>query len=99
MRVIVPHHTTKEEARKKIDQKLGELLGQYGHYLSESKTDWNGDRLDFSGKARGFSANGSVEITDDEIIIDGKLPLLAKPFESRIRHTIEREAESMFGGA
>jgi hypothetical protein len=32
----------------------------------------------------------------DEVIIDRKLPLLAKLFESRIRHTVEREAESMF---
>ena len=29
-------------------------------------------------------------------IVDGKLPLIAKPFESRIKSTIEREAEAMF---
>lgn len=96
MRVIVPHNTTKEEARKKIDQRLGQLLGQYGHYLSESQTNWSGDRLDFSGKAKGFSASGSVEITDSEVILDGKLPLIAKPFEPRIKHTIEQEAATMF---
>jgi len=96
MRVIVPHHTTKEEARKKIDRRLGELLGDYGHYLSHSEMTWSGDRLDFSGKAKGFSASGSVEITDTEIILDGKLPLIAKPFEPRVKHTIEREAEAMF---
>ena len=99
MRVTVPHHTTKEEARKKIDQRLGQLLSEYGHYLSESQTNWNGDRLDFSGKAKGFTANGTLEITDTEVIIDGKLPLIAKPFEPRVRHTIEREAASMFGEA
>lgn len=99
MRVTVPHHTTKEEARKKIDRRLGDLLSQYGHYLSESQTSWSGDRLDFSGKAKGFSASGTVEITDTEVVIEGKLPLIAKPFEPRIRHTIEREAESMFGTA
>jgi hypothetical protein len=97
MRVIVPHHTTKEDARRKIDHRLGELMGQYGHYLSESQSTWSGDRLDFSGKAKGFSAGGSVEITDTEVIIDGKLPLIAKPFESRIKHTIEQEAATMFG--
>jgi hypothetical protein len=98
MRVIVSHNTTKEEARKKIDRRLGELLGQYGHYLSDSQTNWNGDRLDFSGKAKGFSASGSIEITDTEVIIDGKLPLIAKPFEPRVKHTIESEAASMFRG-
>jgi len=96
MRISIPHHTTKEEARKIVDRRLGELLGQFGHYLSESQTNWDGDRLDFNGKARGFNVNGSLEITDSEVIVDGKLPLLAKPFESRIKSTVEREAESMF---
>ena len=97
MRVTVPHHTTRNEARKIIDRRLGELLAQHGHHLSESKTNWSGDRLDFSGKARGFSASGSIEITDSEVIVDGKLPLIARPFEPRVRNTIEREAETMFG--
>jgi len=96
MQVIVPHNTTKEDARKKIDRRLGELLGQYGHYLSESQMNWSGDHLHFSGKAKGFSAKGSIEITDKEVILDGKLPLIAKPFEPRVKHTIEREAEAMF---
>ena len=97
MKIIVPHHTSREEARKIVDRRVGELLAQYGHYASDSQTTWSGDRLDFSGKARGFSANGSVEITDTEVIVDGKLPLIAKPFESRIKHTIEQEAATMFG--
>jgi len=50
----------------------------------------------FAGSAKGFKANGTVEITDSEVIIDGKLPLMAKPFEPRIKSTIEREAEAMF---
>ena len=99
MRISVPHHTTKEEARKIVDRRLGELLGQYAHYLSESQTNWSGDRLDFTGKAKGFNVNGSLEVTDSEVIVDGKLPLIAKPFESRIKSTVEREAESMFGRA
>ena len=49
-----------------------------------------------TGAARGFKANGTVDVTDHEVIIDGKLPLLARPFEPRIRSTIEREANAMF---
>ncbi len=96
MRVTVPHHTDKETARRKISERIGQLFGQYGHYLSDSSHEWNGDQLVFSGSARGFKANGTVEITDKEVIIDGKLPLLAKPFEPRIKSTIERETAEMF---
>ena len=96
MRIVVSHHTDKTSARRKIEARLEELLGEHGHFLSEMKQHWEGDRLVFSGTAKGFKANGSVEVTDSEVILDGKLPLIAKPFESRIKSTIEREASTMF---
>jgi hypothetical protein len=96
MRITVPHHTDKETARRKITERIGQLFGQYGQHLSDASHRWEGDRLLFSGTARGFKANGSVEVTETEVIIDGKLPLLARPFEPRIKSTIEREAEAMF---
>jgi hypothetical protein len=96
MRIVIPHHTDKASARRRIEARLEELLGEHGHYLSEINQHWEGDRLVFSGTAKGFKVNGSVEITDSEVILDGKLPLIAKPFESRIKSTIEREASTIF---
>ncbi|HYS53431.1 MAG TPA: polyhydroxyalkanoic acid system family protein [Thermoanaerobaculia bacterium] len=96
MRIAVPHKTDRSTARQKIESRLHQLLTTYGHYLSDVEHRWEGDRLVFSGKAKGMKANGTVDITDDEVIIDGKLPLLAKPFEPRIKSQIEREAETMF---
>jgi len=96
MRIAVPHRTTKEKARKIIEQRLTQLEKQYGHYASDMEKNWSGDRLDFGFKAKGFSGKGTVEITDSEVIIDGKLPLIAKPFEPRIKSTIEKEAATMF---
>ena len=96
MRIAVPHGTNKPAARQKIEERLHQVLATFGHYLSEIEHHWEGDRLVFSGKAKGMKANGTVDITDSEVIIDGKLPLLAKPFEPRIKSTIEREADAMF---
>jgi putative polyhydroxyalkanoate system protein len=96
MRISVPHKIDKATARKRIEERLHQMLATYGHYLSEVEHRWEGDRLVFSGKAKGMTANGTVDITDNEVIIDGKLPLLAKPFEPRIKSTIEKEAETIF---
>ena len=96
MRVTVPHNTTKAAARQKVEKRLDDLQRQYGHYASHIQKNWQGDRLDFEVKARGFTGKGTVEVTDTEVIIDGKLPLIARPFEPRIKNTIEREAEAMF---
>lgn len=97
MHITVPHHTTREEARRKIEERMTNLESQYGHYASDIDKSWDGDRLTFSVKAKGMSGSGSLEITDSEVIVDGKLPLMARPFESRIKSTIEREAAAMFG--
>jgi len=96
MRISVIHHTTRENARRLVEQRLASLEAQYGHYASDVHKSWSADRLDFSVKAKGFTGSGWVEITDSEVIIDGKLPLIAKPFEPRVKNTIEREAEAMF---
>ena len=96
MRVTVPHNTDRDNARQKVDARVQQLLSQYGSYLSDVDRRWDGDTMVFSGSARGFKTNGTLEVTDREVIIDGKLPLIAKPFESRIRSTIEREAAAMF---
>ncbi len=96
MRIAVPHHTTKEKAREIVEKKVDELQRQFGHYASDVDKSWNGDRLDFNVKAKGFQGQGTVEITDSEVIIDGKLPLIAKPFEPRIKSTVEKEAEQLF---
>lgn len=72
------------------------MQSQYAHYADDIQHEWRGDTLNFSFKAKGISGKGTLEITDSDVIIDGKLPLIAKPFESRIRSTIEREASQMF---
>lgn len=96
MRVAVPHNLTKSAARSRVEEKLSALVGQFGQHADDMQHEWSGDTLHFKGKARGMKVEGTVEVTDAAIIIDGKLPLIALPFESRIREAVEREADTMF---
>ncbi|MGZ8709917.1 MAG: polyhydroxyalkanoic acid system family protein [Thermoanaerobaculia bacterium] len=96
MRIAVPHHTSKDVARGKVDQRLGQLLSQFGGHAEEIEHEWLGDTMRFKGKARGLAIEGTVDVTDAEIILDAKLPLMAKMFEGRIRQAVEREADAMF---
>jgi hypothetical protein len=96
MHIVVPHRTSKANARAQVELRLGELLGQFSHHADDLHHEWDGDTLRFKGKARGLTVQGSVEITDTEMIIEGKLPLMARPFEGRIKQTVEQEAERMF---
>ena len=96
MRIAVPHNTTKSSARSIVERKAQQLLGQFGDKADEVEHEWRGDTLHFKGKARGLTVEGTIEVTDAAVVVDGKLPLLARPFESRIRQTVEREATAMF---
>ena len=65
MRIAVPHNTDKSTARQKIEERLHQVLATYGHYLTDHEHRWEGDRLFFSGKAKGMKADGTVDITDN----------------------------------
>src|ERR1051325_2580509 len=96
MRITVPHHTTKANARQIVEKRLDDLQRQYGDQASDIDKNWNGDTLSFQVKARGLTGKGTVQNTDSEVILDGKLPLLARPFEPRIKAAVEQEAAQLF---
>ena len=96
MRIAVPHNMTKESARQRVEERLGQLLSQFGGHAEDVWHEWVGDTLQFKGKAKGLSLKGTAEVTDADVIIDAKLPLLAMAFEGRIREAVQREADSMF---
>ncbi|MDQ3280231.1 MAG: polyhydroxyalkanoic acid system family protein [Acidobacteriota bacterium] len=96
MRIAVPHNLTREQARKRVDQRLASLLGQFAHHAEDLHHEWSGDRMTFRGKAKGLSVQGTVEITDAAMIVDAKLPLIAMAFEGRIREALQKEADAMF---
>jgi hypothetical protein len=96
MRITVPHHTTREKARTIVEHKLGTVLSQFGHHAADAKHEWIGDTFRFKGKAMGFQISGDVEVTDMDVIIDAKLPLIALALEPKIKHTVQKEAEGMF---
>jgi hypothetical protein len=96
MKVAVPHNTTKSNARGIVERRAQQFLAQFGDKADEVEHEWRVDTLYFKGKARGMSVEATLEVTEAVVVVDGKLPLLARPFESRIRQAVEREIESLF---
>jgi len=96
MKIELPHHTTPAQAKKKLTNLLTKLKSKHEDLISDLDQRWEGDKLVFGFKAKGMSAKGHIEITDDAVLLDGKLPLLARPFESKIKKLIESEAKSLF---
>ena len=93
MRIVRRHNMTRQAAKDTVDGLLPRLIQEHGDSLSSPNGAWSGDVFIFSFKARGFGIKGSLEVTDNEVIIDAQLPFLARPFEGVVRSTVERELD------
>ncbi len=96
MKLNFPHNTTRNKARKKIEKLLQDLSRKHGDMVSDLEQEWDDDTLVFAFRAKGMKAKGTLDVTEDEIVLNGRLPLLALPFESRIKQQIEQEGRKLF---
>lgn len=73
---------------------LNENRGMIMQQAKINKEEWKGDTLNFDVTIQGKEVTGTLEVTDQDYILDAKLPLLWRVFEGRI----EKEIKSRVGG-
>ena len=95
MRFAYEHHRTKAEVRGRIAEAVPDLLGRYGSHLQAAHYEWYADTLHFSAEAIGMAFAGTAEVTDSEVILEVKLPLLARPFEEPAKRHIIGHLDSL----
>ena len=96
MKISLPHCTTKEEAVEKLKIHTPNLMERFGSEISGLKQNWAEEILDFSFMTYGFNVSGRIKIDINEVVLDAKLPVLARTFESQISGKIERLLKEIF---
>jgi hypothetical protein len=96
MRLSFEHHSTKELVRGRIEEAIGKALDIGGGQISQVQYTWTGDKLDFSFAVMGKTIKGTTDVTDTEIIVDAGMPLMFKPFESKVKSRILGTLTEMF---
>ena len=96
MKISLPHCTTKEEAVEKLKIHTPNLMERFGSEISEFKQNWEEEISYFSFTTYGFNVSGRIKIDIDTVILDAKLPFIAKTFESQISGKIERILNEIF---
>jgi hypothetical protein len=90
------HNLNKEEAYTRLDSFLTELKDKYQDHISNLNQNWvNDDQMDFGVNIMGFNLNGSVYLKEHEVVLDGKLPFLARAFSSKIEEKIKENLENV----
>ena len=95
MSMQIPHDLEKSEARSRVEGMIGDLKEQYGDKITDINEEWNGDTGKFSFKAMGFNLAGTLQVTDDDVKVNGDLPWAAKPFQGTIEATIRERTERL----
>ena len=93
MKVRREHNTTKEAAMRLTDQLLPGFIERAGDNVSNVGGQWNSKVLHFAFRTRGMNIKGTFLVTDDEIIIESRLPFMARPFEGRVRLAINEQLD------
>ncbi len=87
---------TADTARGEVERALPGLLQEFGSDVSNITHVWSRDPMTFSFRVRGWSIKGMIYVTESDVLIDVNLPMLARPFEGRIRSATERKLEQLF---
>lgn len=93
--IELPHALGKEPAKEKLRHFLANVRQEYAQVVSELTESWEGDTLQFSFKTYGFQVSGKLQVMENQVKLDGSLPLAAMMFKGRVEQTIREQLERL----
>ena len=105
MHIEHPHTLGRQEAIKRLDHLLDALVKDPpgGAEISNIVKTWDDNRMRFSFKASkggfGTTISGTLEVTDDRVVVDADLPPLVKAVlgEARVQQTVLTGLKDVLG--
>ena len=91
MRVVRTHNMTQAEAKQWIDERIPDLLTQFGRFISDPEYGWTDYSGWFSFNASiGGNVAGTLEVTETQFIVDAPpRGLVQRGFDGKARTTVE----------
>lgn len=82
------HNAGVTKAKEVIDETISKNSRKFSDSIEDLDKKWQNYSLIFSGKAKGISVSGVVNVQDDKIEIEVNIPFIAIPFKSKIKESI-----------
>ena len=95
IKVKVKHSLPQNTALERIKKIFDKLKEDFSDKISDTQEKWNGNSADFSFKIMGLLMKGIIQVNDNEVVLDGKIPFTALPFKGLIESKIREEAENL----
>ena len=95
MRIALPHNLGKEEARRRVRERSGEIANFIPGFASVT-TSWQGDdRMALAVGAMGQELTGAIEVGESEVAFTVELPAALSFIEPMIRSQIEAKGRKL----
>lgn len=91
----IPHQLPKEEALVRIRTLLQNVKHKFGDKVTDVQEEWDGDSGSFSFSIMGFDVSGKLNVSNSQVGLDGKIPVAASLFKSKIKSVIMEEAQKV----
>ena len=95
MKVVINHSLPQNNAIECSKKIIDNLKEEHNDRISDVFEKWDKNKSDFSFKLMSFNISGNIKVTENEVIIEGKLPFAASMFKGIIEKTIKDNANKM----
>lgn len=96
MRVAIPHSLPREDVRRRIHERAGELNDLVPGGLGSVEMNWrNDDTLELMVIAMGQRIEGYVAVEDNELVINFDLPMQLGFFGGMIEQKIREKGQKL----
>jgi hypothetical protein len=89
--VTISHRLGRAEARRRLEAGLGHIRREVAPFVSTLDLAWHEDRLDFDVTALHQHVTGCVEVLDDLVRVEIRLPWLLRLAAGTVIGRIRRE--------
>jgi putative polyhydroxyalkanoate system protein len=97
--VSIPHQLSRPEAKRRVEEMVGQFQRDYGGRLGRLDERWNGDTLDFSFAAMGMTTSGHVYVEDQVVRLDVDLPWMLAMLAGRMKQEIEQKGRKLLSAS
>jgi hypothetical protein len=95
MRIAIPHNIGKDEARRRVRERSGEIPNFIPGFASVATTWLDEDRMNLTVGAMGQQLTGAIEVGERDVAFTVDLPAALSFVEPMIRSQIEAKARKL----
>ena len=96
MRVPISHTLGKDEVKRRLRERSGELAGLFPGGKANVAINWPlEDRMAMQVSALGQTVNAHVDVTDDAVVFEIDLPAAFSFFEPLVRGAVEEKTQKL----